>query len=40
VAFLKGVKGEKPPFMPAFEAKGITADQAKALAAHMKSIKQ
>jgi mono/diheme cytochrome c family protein len=39
-AILKGIKGEKPPFMPAFEAKGITADQARALAAHMKTLKQ
>lgn len=39
-AILKGVKGEKPPFMPAFEAKGITAEQARALATYMRSIKQ
>ncbi len=39
-AILKGVKGEKPPFMPAYEAKGVTADQAKALAAYMRSVKQ
>jgi mono/diheme cytochrome c family protein len=38
-AILKGKKGEKPPYMPAFEAKGITADQAKALAAYMKQLK-
>lgn len=38
-AILKGKKGEKPPYMPAFEAKGITADQAKALAAHMKALR-
>jgi mono/diheme cytochrome c family protein len=38
-AVLKGKKAEKPPNMPAFEGKGITADQAKALIAHMKSIK-
>jgi cytochrome c553 len=38
-AILKGKKGEKPPFMPAFEAKGITEDDAKALAAYMKSLK-
>ena|SRR2546421_4854388 len=37
---LQGKKGEKPPFMPAFSEKGITADQAKALAAYMKSLKQ
>jgi len=36
---LKGKKPEKPPNMPAFEERGITADQAKALAAYMKSIK-
>jgi len=38
-AVLKGKKPEKPPNMPAFEEKGITADQAKALVGHMKSIK-
>ena len=37
---LKGKKPEKPPNMPAYEAKGITADQAKALVAYMKSLKQ
>ena len=37
---LNGKKGEKPPFMPAFSEKGINADQAKALAAYMRSIKQ
>ena len=39
-AILKGRKGEKPPFMPSFEAKGITPEQARALAAHMKTLKQ
>ncbi|HYJ92854.1 MAG TPA: cytochrome c [Pyrinomonadaceae bacterium] len=38
-AILKGKKGEKPPYMPAFETKGITEDDAKALAAFMKSLK-
>ena len=38
-AILKGVKGEKPPFMPAYETKGTTEEQAKALAAYMKSIR-
>lgn len=38
-AVLKGKKPEKPPNMPAFEERGITADQAKALVAYMKSIK-
>lgn len=37
-AILKGVKGEKPPNMPAYEAKGITEDQAKALVAYMKQL--
>lgn len=37
---LKGKKPEKPPNMPAYEEKGITADQAKALVAFMKSQKQ
>jgi len=38
-AILKGKKGEKPPYMPAFEAKGITEDDAKALVAYMKTLK-
>lgn len=38
-AVLKGRKGEKPPFMPAFEAKGITADDAKALVTYMKGLR-
>lgn len=38
-AILKGKKGEKPPFMPGFEAKGMTEDGAKALAAYMKSLR-
>jgi mono/diheme cytochrome c family protein len=37
---MKGKKGEKPPFMPAYEEKGITEEQAKALVAHMKSLKK
>jgi cytochrome c5 len=36
---LKGKKAEKPPNMPAYEEKGITADQAKALVDYMKSLK-
>lgn len=39
-AILKGLKTEKPPAMPAFEPKGVTAEQAKALAAHMRTLKQ
>jgi mono/diheme cytochrome c family protein len=35
---LKGKKAEKPPNMPAFADKGITADQAKSLITYMKSI--
>jgi mono/diheme cytochrome c family protein len=38
-AVLKGKKPEKPPNMPAFEDKGITVDQAKALVAFMKTLK-
>jgi cytochrome c1 len=38
-AILKGKKAEKPPNMPGFEAKGMTADQAKALAEFMKSLR-
>ena len=36
---LKGKKGEKPPYMPGFETKGMTEDGAKALAAYMKTLK-
>lgn len=39
-AVLKGKKGEKPPNMPGYEQKGINEEQAKALVAHMKSLKQ
>lgn len=39
-AVLKGKKGEKPPFMPAYEDKGMNEEQAKALVAHMKSLKK
>jgi len=38
-AILKGKKPEKPPNMPAYGEKGVTADQAKALLAHMKQLK-
>ena len=37
---LKGKKAEKPPHMPGYEAKGINAEQAKALLDHMKSLRQ
>jgi mono/diheme cytochrome c family protein len=37
-AILKGLKS-KPP-MPAYEGKGINEEQAKALVAHMRSLKQ
>lgn len=36
---LKGKKGEKPPFMPAYEEKGITAETAKGLVTYMKQLK-
>jgi mono/diheme cytochrome c family protein len=36
---LKGRKAEKPPNMPGYEEKGLTADQAKSLIAFMKSQK-
>jgi len=36
---LKGKKMEKPPHMPGYEDKGITADQSKALVGYMKSLK-
>lgn len=38
-AILTGKKGEKPPNMPEFQSKGVTADQATALIAYMKSLK-
>jgi mono/diheme cytochrome c family protein len=38
-AILKGRKGEKPPYMPGFEAKNMTADEAKALTAHMRTLR-
>ena len=37
---LTGKKPEKPPNMPAYGEKGITEDQAKALATYMKSLKE
>lgn len=39
-AILTGKKGEKPPNMPAYAEKGISEDQAKALIAYMKALKQ
>jgi mono/diheme cytochrome c family protein len=39
-AVLKGKKPEKPPNMPAFEERGITEDQAKALVSFMKTLKK
>ena len=39
-AILKGKKGEKPPFMPGYETKGITPEQAKALAEYMISLRK
>jgi mono/diheme cytochrome c family protein len=38
-AVLKGKKGEKPPYMPGFEAKGMTAEEAKVLVEYMKSLR-
>ena len=39
VTIMKGKKGEKPPFMPGYEAKGMTEDEAKGLAAYMRGLK-
>jgi mono/diheme cytochrome c family protein len=39
-AILKGKKAEKPPNMPEYETKGITAEDAQALVAYMKSLGQ
>ena len=36
---LKGKKGEKPPYMPEYESKGINEETAKALVAHMKALR-
>jgi len=36
---LQGKKAEKPPNMPGYAAKGVTEDQAKALANLMKQLK-
>ena len=36
---LKGKKVEKPPHMPAYEPKGVTPEQAKALVTYMKQLK-
>ena len=36
---MKGKKPEKPPNMPAYGEKGVTAEQAKALVDHMKALK-
>jgi mono/diheme cytochrome c family protein len=38
-AILKGRKGEKPPYMPGFEAKGMTPEDAKALVAYMRGLR-
>ena len=38
-AIMKGKKVEKPPHMPAYGEKGVTAEQAKALVDHMKQLK-
>jgi mono/diheme cytochrome c family protein len=39
-AILKGKKAEKPPHMPAFEPKGMTADEAKAMAEYMQGLRK
>ena len=36
---LKGKKGAKPPYMPGYEEKGMTAEEAKALAVYMRTLK-
>ena len=37
---LKGAKSDDSANMPAYESKGVTEEQAKALVAHMRSVKQ
>jgi len=39
-AVLKGKQAAKPPHMPAFEPKGMTADQAKALVEYMQGLRK
>ena len=36
---MKGKNGEKPPNMPAYAEKGVSAEQAKALVEYMKQLK-
>lgn len=36
---LKGKKGEKPPYMPGYEAKGMTAGEASGLVTYMKGLR-
>lgn len=38
-AVLKGKKVAKPPHMPGYAEKGVSAEQAKALVEHMKQLK-
>jgi mono/diheme cytochrome c family protein len=38
-AILKGKKPEKPPNMPAYGEKGVTAEQAKGLLEYMKQLR-
>jgi len=38
-AVLKGKKGEKPPYMPGYEEKGMTPEEAKALVDFMKGLR-
>jgi len=38
-AILKGVKGEKPPYMPAYEGKGMDEAKAQALVTYMKGLR-
>lgn len=38
-AVLKGKKAEKPPHMPGYADKGVSAEQAKTLVDHMKQLK-
>lgn len=37
---LNGQKGEKPPFMPGYQVKGMTEDQAKSMVVYMRSLRQ
>ena len=36
---LKGKKGDKPPYMPGYEAKGMTSEEASGLVTYMRGLR-